>query len=275
MTIEEMQELRKECGYSYSMIAEGTELPLSTVQKVFGGQTKSPRYETLQRLNRYFEYQQHIMRMNSRSAVKSEPLPQWLREPTAYHVKKKKQGEFTVEDYRNFPDDYRVELIDGVVIEMEGPHSGHQMIAGEVYRQIANYIKAEKGKYIPGIAPLDVQLDQDIWTMVQPDVMIVCDRDKFIKGNVFGAPDWVMEVISKYSKRKDCVKKLNKYMEAGVREYWIVDPQEQTVTVYDFEHSRFPMNYTFEDQIPIAILEGKLKIDMREVKEYLYMYDEN
>ena len=274
MTIDEMKELRKEYGFSYSMIAEGAELPLSTVQKVFGGQTQSPRYETLQQLSRYFEYQQHMMKMNSRRMAVSEPLPQWLKEPSGYQVKKKNQGEFTVEDYKNFPEDYRVELIDGVVIEMEGPHSGHQMIAGEVHRQIANYIKARKGKCIPGIAPLDVQLDRDVWTMVQPDVMIVCDRDKFINGNVFGAPDWVMEVISKYSKKRDCVKKLNKYMEAGVREYWIVDPGEQIVTVYDFEHSRFPIHYTFEDEIPVAILDGDLKIDMKEAKEYLYMYDQ-
>lgn len=268
MTIKEMQELRKEYGYSYSMIAEGTELPLSTVQKVFGGQTKAPRYETVKRLNRFFEMQTKIQHMEHRRGTEA-PLPQWLREPSAYHVKKKQQGEFTVDDYRMFPDDYRVELIDGVVIEMNAPRSEHQIVAGEVHRQIANYIMDKGGKCFPGIAPLDVQLDRDEWTMVQPDVLIVCDRDKFIDGIVYGAPDWIMEILSPSTRSKDTIKKLNKYKAAGVREYWIADLEERTVLVYDFEQQTFPKSYTFDDKIPIGIYQGNLLIDMTKVSQIL------
>ena len=271
MTIQEMRELKKEYGFNYEQIAVGSNLPVSTIQKIFGGTTKSPRRDTIERLTRFFEHVKDEKKPFTYQPPKCPEQPQWLKESSTYHVKKKQQGEYTMEDYHLFPDEHRVELIDGVVIEMEGPHYVHQLIAGEVFRQISNYLKEKKGKCLPGIAPMDVQLDKDNKTIVQPDVMIVCDRDKWLNGRIYGAPDWVMEILSKSTRSKDCIKKLNKYMDAGVREYWIADPERQAVTVYDFEHENFPMNYAFEDQIPIGISSGELKIDMTETKEYIEM----
>ena len=106
------------------------------------------------------------------------------------------------------------------------------------------------------IAPLDVQLDRDDRTMVQPDVLVVCDRSKVVRRCVYGAPDFVVEILSPSTWEKDMYVKLGKYESAGVREYWIVDPKKKRVLVYDFEHTDFPALYTFTDQIPVGIFDG-------------------
>ena len=113
----------------------------------------------------------------------------------------------------------RVELIDGVIYDVETPTFDHQKIVGEIYRQIANYILDNNGQCEAGISPIDVQLDCDDRTMVQPDVLILCDEKKIMKWGIMGAPEFVAEVLSPSTKRKDCLKKLNKYEEAGVKEY--------------------------------------------------------
>ena len=130
---------------------------------------------------------------------------------------KKKQGEFTVEDYLTLPDDLRVELIDGYFFEMSAPLTPHQIIARDITLQLTNYIKANKGKCVPLMAPCDVQLDRDDKTMVQPDVLIVCDRSKITKERIIGAPDFIVEVLSESTKKKDMTIKLNKYSDAGVK----------------------------------------------------------
>ncbi len=196
-----------------------------------------------------------------------------VHEAAPEYVLEKKQGSYTLEDYYALPDDRRVELIDGVIYDMGAPTSVHQLFAGEFYNQIKNYIKKKKGNCMPLISPVDVQLDCDDKTMVQPDVLIVCDRDKVIPRCVYGAPDFVIEVLSPSTKKKDMTKKLQKYMDAGVCEYWIVDPKQRRVLVYDFSTETYPTIYGFEDEIPVGLYGGDLKIDMKEVfaeAEFLY-----
>ena len=145
-----------------------------------------------------------------------------LREPLKNYLKKK-QGEYNLEDYNVIPDDIRVELIDGVIYNMTAPTSAHQLIAGFIHGKMLSHVLEKKGSCMPMISPLDVQIDCDDKTMVQPDVIIVCDRDKIINRCVYGAPDFVAEILSKTSRRRDSVIKLHKYMTAGVREYWMID----------------------------------------------------
>lgn len=104
------------------------------------------------------------------------------------------------------PDEIRVELIDGTMYDLKTPTFEHQKIAGEIYRQIANYIIENNGKCEVGISPVDVQLNCDNKTIVQPDVFILCNNEKLLRGRVFGAPDFVLEVISSATKRKDYLK---------------------------------------------------------------------
>lgn len=190
----------------------------------------------------------------------------------AYQVKK--QGEYTLEDYYALPDERRVELIDGVIYDMSAPTSIHQLIGSEIREQLNSFIKSKKGTCIPFVAPVDVQLDCDDRTMLQPDVLVVCDRNKIIKRCVYGAPDFVVEVLSPSTKRKDGIIKLSKYISAGVREYWIVDPDKKQVVVYDFQKEDYPVIYGFGGEIPVGIFDGECRIDFAEIYEYIrFLYE--
>ena len=167
------------------------------------------------------------------------------------------------------PEDERVELIDGVFYDMAAPMTTHQLVSGEIFMALKEYIRASKGKCIPLMAPTDVQLDCDNKTIVQPDVFIVCDRNKFNTKRVFGAPDFVVEVLSPSTAKKDAVIKLAKYCNAGVREYWMVNLEKKRVIVYNFEDDACPTVYTFEDEVPVSIFEGKCKVNFKEIYEYV------
>jgi Uma2 family endonuclease len=126
---------------------------------------------------------------------------------------------------------------------------------------------ANKGPCFPFISPVDVQLDCDDKTVVQPDVLVVCDRTKYKNGRVFGAPDLVIEVLSPSTRRKDMQLKMYKYAGAGVREYWMVDPGKKLVVQYDLEHLGIPAIYNFQSAIPVLIWDGACRIDLGEMDE--------
>lgn len=249
MTVQEMKEIKQERGYSYVQIAELSGVPLGTVQKIFNGETKNPRYDTIIALTRVFR----------------EPMV--VMEASAYGVENR-PGDYTIEDYRALPDEQRVELIDGYFYDMAAPTTFHQLMAGEVYRQIANYIMDEGGACTPFISPIDVQLDNDEKTMIQPDVIIVCKPEQIVRRNIMGAPDFVLEVISPGTKRRDYVMKLSKYEKAGVREYWIVDPYKKRVMVYAFQSEVSPSIYPIDAQIPVNIYDGKLVLNFRQIAKW-------
>jgi len=182
----------------------------------------------------------------------------------------KKQGEYTVEDYLNYPEDQRIELIDGVIYDMAAPILNHQVVTGQIYYQLCSYINGKKGPCRPFIAPSDVQLDRDNKTMVQPDVFIVCDPSKMIRTRLFGAPDFIVEVLSPSTKRKDTLIKAYKYQAAGVREYWMVDLDKEKVIVYLFEEENFDIFlYGLDDEVPVSIYNGDCRINFGEIREQL------
>ena len=177
MTIEEMKQRKLQKGYSYAHISNLSGVPLGTIQKIFSGETTHPRYATLQALEQVLKEQKDDMVLKD-SVIFSYGNSQ-----------KKNQNECTIEDYFVTPDEIRVELIDGTMYDLKTPTFEHQKIAGEIYRQIANYIIENNGKCEVGISPVDVQLDCDNKTIVQPDVFILCNNEKLLRGRVFGAPD--------------------------------------------------------------------------------------
>ena len=269
MTIEQMNERKRELGYTYEQIAELTGLPVSTVQKVLGGFTKSPRYETIAALENLLEEPVSYSPMVKEAAPVYGAIPQ---------PREKKQGEYTIEDYYAIPDERRVELIKGVIYDMSAPTAAHQLIAGCIYNDLSNYIRANKGKCIPMIAPSDVQINCDDRTMVQPDVYVLCDRHKMRMKNIYGAPDFIVEVLSPSTRKKDMNTKLALYVETGVREYWLVDPDKKKVLVYELEKESldYVTLYTFDDQVPVGIFNGKCKIDFKEIYDYIsFLYEED
>lgn len=268
MTLEEMREKKREYGLTNEQISDYTGVPLATVQKIFAGVTESPRYTTLQALETLFRQLEGEEKTDVAKADR-------MAESLAYMADDSKaQGEYTLADYYALPDDRRVELIDGVIYDMSSPESIHQILITSIWKDLFNYISDRKGNCLPMIAPLDVQLDRDDRTMVQPDVLVVCDRSKVVRRCVYGAPDFVVEILSPSTWEKDMYVKLGKYESAGVREYWIVDPKKKRVLVYDFEHTDFPALYTFTDQIPVGIFDGECKVDFASIYEYVrFLYE--
>lgn len=268
MTIKEMNDRKKELGYSYEQIAELSGVPVGTVQKVLGGITKSPRYETRKAIESALRTKEDDIYTYNWKKDSS------VREAITYGAKK--QGMFTIEDYYDLSKDERLELIDGVIYDMSSPTSIHQVLTGKIFNKIENYISEKKGKCIPIISPMDVQLDCDDKTIVQPDVMIVCDRDQIKKGVVYGAPDFVVEVLSPSTLERDKGIKLTKYMRAGVREYWVVDPKKKKIVVYvaDDEEYYNIFLYTFENELPVHIFHEDCKINFKEIYDYIaFMYE--
>ena len=257
MTVEEMKRRKKVLGYSYEKISELSGVPLGTVQKIFSGVTESPRYDTLQALEKAFKSQEEDR----------------VKEAAAMY-RAKNQGEYTMEDYYALPEERRAELIDGIIYDMASPTSVHQLIGAEIWEQLKSYIRNSKGKCVPMLAPLDVQLDCDDRTMVQPDVLVVCDRERIHMNCVYGAPDFIVEIMSKATRKKDSIIKLNKYMNAGVREYWMVDTESRKVVVYDFAHEEYPVIYGGEDKVPVGIFDGECKVDFGEIYEHMnFLYE--
>ncbi len=119
------------------------------------------------------------------------------------------------------------------------------------------------------ISPVDVQLDCDEKTMLQPDVVVICDTNKVRKWGVYGAPDFVLEVISPSTKKRDCTKKVAKYADAGVREYWILDPYQKRLVIYLFESEDFPMICGLDEPVPVGIYDGDLKIRFEHIMSWI------
>lgn len=186
----------------------------------------------------------------------------------------KRGGEKTLEDYLALPEDVRVEMIDGVFYDMSAPTIKHQGISGRIYQEFSNFVDRNGGRCIPLAAPTDVQLFCDNKTIVQPDVLVVCDRIKLTPARVFGAPDLVVEVVSPNNWRKDVYLKTEKYREAGVKEYWLVFPEQKEVIVYDFARDQDCKKYTFEEKVPVAIWNGKCEVDFKKLYENIrYLYE--
>ena len=159
---------------------------------------------------------------------------------------------YTINDIYTLPDGERAEIIDGHIYYMAPPNTKHQRISGMIHTKINNYIESRRGRCEVFAAPFAVFLNQDDKNYVEPDISVVCDPDKLDERGCNGAPDWIIEIVSQSSRRIDYFTKLFKYRTAGVKEYWIVDPEKERVTVYNFENESTD-EYTFNMPIPARI----------------------
>lgn len=162
---------------------------------------------------------------------------------------------YTEEDYYNLPEDVRAELIDGQIYYMAPPNTRHQRLVSDLHYQIRDFINRNSGTCEVFPAPFAVFLNENDQNYVEPDISVICDKNKITDKGCNGAPDWVIEIVSPSSKQMDYYKKLFKYRTAGVREYWVVDPERNLVTVYDFEKDSME-EYSFDKYVPVGIYEG-------------------
>lgn len=177
---------------------------------------------------------------------------------------------FTYGDYVKWPEEERWELIEGVPYDMTpAPSTTHQRISGELFRQIANYLKGKPCEVFG--APFDVRLpegkerEEDIETVVQPDILVVCDPKKLDEKGCRGAPDFVIEIVSPSTAKKDLVVKKALYEKHGVKEYWLVDPiYYHVVSIHVLgENGRYaaPSVVDTQGRVGVATLPG-LEIDL-------------
>lgn len=268
MTLEEMKRIKQERGYSLAQLAEYSGVPLGTLQKIFSGETEHPRYATLQALERVLKEDGRDYRLEGKFGD-----GQMVREALIYDAfAAKKQGEYTLDDYYALPAERRVELIDGVIYDMGAPTFVHQHILGNTYMAIRKFIDSKGGSCLPMMAPVDVRLDSDNRTMVQPDILILCDKSQIRRWGIDGAPDFCLEIISESTSKKDYIKKLQKYIEAGVKEYWIIDPYRKLLFVYNWKDDYLPHMYPLSGKVGMALYDEELLIDLDEIAALVVDY---
>ena len=182
-----------------------------------------------------------------------------------------KEERYTFADILNWDIDARIELIDGIPFMMAPPSTEHQRILMEILGQLYNFLQGKKCQVFP--APFGVRLfsekedrPEDETGLLEPDITVVCDRNKLDEHGCKGAPDFIVEILSPSSQRRDRLEKYNLYQMAGVREYWIVDPERKLVQAVALEDGQYPLPqvYTAADKAPVSVLEGCV-IDLEKV----------
>jgi len=186
-----------------------------------------------------------------------------------------KEKRYTFADYLNWLEKERIELIDGKIYMMVPPSRIHQEILGALFNQFYNSLKDKPCKVY--CAPFGVRFpagnekkDDEIKTVVEPDIVVVCDENKLDDYGCEGAPDLIVEIVSPSTARKDKVEKFNLYEQFGVREYWIVEPESKIVSVFTLQKNKRygrPEIYTDEDIIDVSSF-NDLKIDLKFVFAY-------
>ncbi len=222
MTIEQMSKRRKELGYSYKQLADLTRVPIGTIQKIFGGITKSPRRETIKALERLLGEETR----GSEEELRTFLMPGY----------EKSHGELDLYDYYKIPENMRAELIDGDFYEMESQSILEQLISGLVGAQLVEHMGRKGLEWSVLFSSPSVRLDKDKWTIVEPDLIIVCDREKLQRKRIEGAPDFILEVTSPATRKKDLSLKTYKYEKAGVKIYFILEPDRKRLLTYDFRN---------------------------------------
>ncbi len=250
MNVEDLKKLKKEAGLTNEEISELSSVPVSTVNKIFSGATQNPRYATLLAIEQVLVKKEKLP--FTYNEIYQEPM--LVREETTpYGYSAREYEEADVEKLSSFA---RAELINGKLYMMAGASRVHQYLVTKLLVTIEMHIMSKKGKCHAYTGPMDVHLFEDGKTVVQPDVFVVCKKDILTEQGCIGAPDWVIEIASKSNSSHDYITKMIQYQKAGVREYWIVDPEQHMTTVFNFENAERSNQYIFDEVIESGVLEG-------------------
>lgn len=292
-SINELNRKRRELGYSYETLADLSGVPVSTVQKVMGGITKSPRLQTLLRLETALFGRPEEMLIDSLSPydITTDKLTKQVmvkEMPFRYGAENQEADEgkrtYTLEEREKLPDERRTELIDGILYDMAAPTFLHQLVINQICFQLQSCINAHHLDCTVIPAPFDVVLDDG--TAVEPDISVLCDKSKINNGKYYGAPKLVIEVLSPSTRKMDFNLKMRKYFQRGVGEYWLVDPDAEKVVVYlireldpdaassddknsDSQNSGYyPVTvYGFRSTVPVHSSGGQCSVDFAEIED--------
>lgn len=290
LTLEEIRNLKEERGYTIAALSDYSGVPLGTLQKILNGETKNPRKASLDALEKvllgeekeyrgksyYYAQRSHKVHesesgyhVNESNSQNNEfDIARIMNEIQSKGYSQRLHGDYTVEDYISLPDDIRLELIEGVFYDMGAPSNLHQEMQLMIAAQLLNQIREKKGSCKVFTAPTDVRMKKDNKNMVQPDVFIVCDKDKVTYECIEGAVDFALEIISPSTRKKDMTTKLVLYQEAGVREYWMIDPMEKKLIIYDLEKdSMIPKIAPLTGEQGLIIYKDDIRINLDELGE--------
>ncbi len=287
--LNEIKNRKKKLKLTTAVVADRAGLPVSTVSKIMTGETKNPSYATIEKIERvlaqeemyrrvyaYFkllkeyidghtdetvdqiEFEKNYKRENNISFLIVNSLQEKTGELTDGNVALDKK--LNIDFLHELGEDKQIELINGHLIYNEAPNLKHQMIVQNLGRIIDDFIRSNNGKCRMFNVGVNLYFEEDDNSLLIPDLVVLCDDSKLSEAGITGPSDWIIEVVSKSTRRVDYNEKLHKYMGTGVREYWIVDPEKERVTTYIEGEPMMAYIYGFDDEIPVYIYDGKLSI---------------
>lgn len=255
MNLERMKQRKRELRLTNQELSERSGVPLGTVNKVFSGATKAPKYTTMLALKR-------VLGMNFYRDHDGSHIGCFRETAKEYE----NRGDYTIEDYYSFFWHGKTELIDGKFYHMSAGKISHQEILGELHYQVKDYLRKKGGKYRVYLPPFDVRLDGDDRTVVRPELCMIGEEKSLNERGLDGPPDFVAEIISGIGEEKDYSLKLKKYWNAGVKEYWVIDPARERIITYALDGEEMDMKlYGLRDRISLKIC-GDLEIDFSVLK---------
>lgn len=291
MTVEEIRKRKKRLKLTTQQLAILAELPLGTVSKILTGETKNPSYLTIEKLEATIEKEEMLARVEAYQKAmhqyflehpedegnqkKFEEIYRKINRlndaPIPYAVPREEEsamyGSLALQDQRitinelsKMGESRDLQLIDGQLVVSEMAGVSHQRMVKRLGRSISDFVEKKQGTCEVFDVGVNVYLDEDEYTLVIPDLAVVCNPSQITERGVVGAPDWVIEVVSPSTRQNDYHKKLHKYMDAGVREYWIVDMDRHMVSVCINGEPMQVTIYSFDDEIPVHIYGGELCI---------------
>ena len=296
MDVKELKERKKALKLTTAQLAFIAELPIGTVSKIMTGETRNPSYVTIEKLDKALAHEEMLARVHAyveelmayihehpeesvdqirferqyRKAhnLDNSPLPYAMPRTTqnnALDTELFHDSRVNEEICAQLGESRWIELMDGRLIINEMPDMNHQIIVQKLGKFIDAFIDNNIGKCKMFNVGINVFLDEDDYTLVIPDIVVLCDQSKLGQKGIIGAPDWVIEVISPSTRSYDYNRKMHKYMATGVREYWIIDPLKEKVITYVEGETLMAHVYDFTESVPVYIYGGKLQICISEL----------
>ena len=293
MTVEEIRKRKKRLKLTTQQLAILAELPLGTVSKILTGETKNPSYLTIEKLEATIEKEEMLVRVEAYqkamhqyflehpedegnqkkfeeiyrkvNRLNDAPIPYAVpkdEEPVMYGSLALQDQRMTINELSKMGESRDLQLINGQLVVSEMAGVSHQRMVKRLGRAISDFVEKKQGICEVFDVGVNVYLDEDEYTLVIPDLAVVCNPSQITERGVVGAPDWVIEVVSPSTRQNDYHKKLHKYMDAGVREYWIVDMDRRMVSVCINGEPMQVTIYSFDVEITVHIYGGDLCISI-------------
>ena len=269
MDVKELKQRKNNLKLTTARLAELAELPVGTVSKIMTGETKNPTITTIDKIDkalageelrrRLIAYRQLFEQYINGHPLEKIDLKRFQK--THYDGPVKGNGQRVDASVLNeFGEDKTVEILDGYLIFNQSPGIAHQRLVQNIGKKIDQFIEKHHGPCQMFNVGVNVKPDEDDYTVLIPDIAVICNPEMIRDDCIFGPPDWIIEVTSPSTRHRDYNEKMHKYMASGVREYWIVDPEKERVITYIEGEPMMAYVYGFDESIPVYIYDGKLKI---------------